>query len=64
MALIVLGFALGVAFLKTEFSFTASWRRMITRGQTDFSPAASKACARWRYWVAIAPSRSMRWSCA
>src|ERR1041384_2450024 len=34
-ALIVLGFALGVTFLKTEFSFTASWRRMITRGQTD-----------------------------
>ena len=34
-ALVVLGFALGVAFLKTEFSFTASWRRFITRGQPD-----------------------------
>jgi uncharacterized membrane protein YedE/YeeE len=34
-ALIVLGFALGVTFLKTEFSFTASWRRLITRGQAD-----------------------------
>jgi len=34
-ALIVLGFALGAAFLKTEFSFTASWRRFITRGQGD-----------------------------
>jgi uncharacterized membrane protein YedE/YeeE len=34
-ALIVLGFALGVVFLKTEFSFTASWRRLITRGQAD-----------------------------
>ncbi|AMN45093.1 YeeE/YedE family protein [Rhodoplanes sp. Z2-YC6860] len=35
VALILLGFALGVAFLKTEFSFTASWRRLITRGQAD-----------------------------
>jgi uncharacterized membrane protein YedE/YeeE len=35
VALIVLGFALGVTFLKTEFSFTASWRRLITRGQAD-----------------------------
>src|SRR5690242_18456516 len=35
VALIVLGFALGVVFLKTEFSFTASWRRLITRGQAD-----------------------------
>lgn len=34
-ALIALGFALGVTFLKTEFSFTASWRRLITRGQAD-----------------------------
>ena len=34
-ALIALGFALGVAFLKTEFSFTASWRRFLTRGQGD-----------------------------
>ena len=31
-ALIVFGFALGVVFLKTEFSFTASWRRFIMRG--------------------------------
>ena len=35
VALIALGFALGVVFLKTEFSFTASWRRLITRGQAD-----------------------------
>ena len=28
-------FALGVAFLKTEFSFTASWRRFIVKGQPD-----------------------------
>ena len=35
VALIVLGFALGIAFLKTEFSFTASWRRLIVRGQAD-----------------------------
>ena len=34
-ALLVLGFALGVAFLKTEFSFTASWRRFIVKGQAD-----------------------------
>jgi uncharacterized membrane protein YedE/YeeE len=32
-ALIVAGFALGVAFLKTEFSFTASWRRFLVRGE-------------------------------
>jgi uncharacterized membrane protein YedE/YeeE len=34
-ALLVLGFALGAAFLKSEFSFTASWRRLIVRGQAD-----------------------------
>src|ERR1041384_6323558 len=32
-ALIVLGFALGVAFLKTEFSFTAAWRRFLVSGE-------------------------------
>ena len=32
-ALIAAGFGLGVAFLKTEFSFTASWRRFLTRGE-------------------------------
>jgi uncharacterized membrane protein YedE/YeeE len=31
-ALIVLGFGLGVIFLKAEFSFTASWRRFLRRG--------------------------------
>lgn len=31
--LILGGFALGVAFLKTEFSYTASWRRFLTRGE-------------------------------
>jgi hypothetical protein len=31
--LILGGFALGVAFLKAEFSYTASWRRFITRGE-------------------------------
>jgi len=31
-ALIILGFALGVAFLKAEFSFTASWRRFLRQG--------------------------------
>ena len=34
-ALLVFGFALGAVFLKTEFSFTASWRRLIVRGQAD-----------------------------
>ena len=33
--LVLFGFALGAVFLKAEFSFTASWRRMITRGQAD-----------------------------
>jgi uncharacterized membrane protein YedE/YeeE len=32
-ALILGGFALGVAFLKAEFSYTASWRRFLTRGE-------------------------------
>jgi|SRR5579884_1315766 len=31
--LILGGFALGVAFLKFEFSYTASWRRFLTRGE-------------------------------
>src|SRR5262249_62424666 len=30
--LLIAGFALGVAFLKTEFSFTAAWRRFLARG--------------------------------
>ena len=34
-ALLAFGFALGAVFLKTEFSFTASWRRLIVRGQAD-----------------------------
>jgi hypothetical protein len=32
-ALILGGFALGVAFLKAEFSYTASWRRFLVRGE-------------------------------
>ena len=32
---LILGFALGAVFLKAEFSFTASWRRLIVRGQAD-----------------------------
>ena len=34
-ALLLSGFALGVVFVKTEFSFTAAWRRLIVRGQAD-----------------------------
>src|ERR1700686_482355 len=32
-ALILGGFGLGVAFLKAEFSYTASWRRFLTSGE-------------------------------
>lgn len=32
-ALILGGFGLGVAFLKAEFSYTAAWRRFLTRGE-------------------------------
>jgi len=32
-ALLVFGFGLGVVFLKAEFSFTAAWRRFLTRGE-------------------------------
>jgi uncharacterized membrane protein YedE/YeeE len=32
-ALVILGFALGVAFLKSEFSFTAAWRRFLVNGE-------------------------------
>ena len=32
-ALIGLGFALGIAFFRAEFSFTAAWRRFLTRGE-------------------------------
>lgn len=32
-ALIMGGFGLGIAFLKAEFSYTASWRRFLTRGE-------------------------------
>ncbi len=32
-ALILGGFVLGVAFLKTEFSFTAAWRRFLVSGE-------------------------------
>jgi uncharacterized membrane protein YedE/YeeE len=34
-ALLLSGFALGAVFLRAEFSFTASWRRLIARGQAD-----------------------------
>src|SRR5262249_59144135 len=32
-ALIIAGFGLGIVFLKSEFSFTASWRRFLVRGE-------------------------------
>src|SRR5450755_2747089 len=32
-ALILVGFRLGIAFLKAEFSYTASWRHFLTRGE-------------------------------
>jgi hypothetical protein len=40
-ALILGGFALGVAFLKTEFSFTAAWRRFLVSGEAGASSARS-----------------------
>ncbi len=33
--LLLCGFALGIVFLKAEFSFTASWRRFIVHGHAD-----------------------------
>lgn len=39
-ALIILGFGLGIAFLKTEFSFTAAWRRFLVRGEAGGMLAA------------------------
>jgi len=32
-ALLMLGFALGIAFFKAEFSFTAAWRRFLVKGE-------------------------------
>src|SRR5258705_6040770 len=32
-ALVILGLALGAAFLKSEFSFTAAWRRFLVKGE-------------------------------
>src|SRR6267378_5450217 len=32
-ALVIFGFALGIAFLKSEFSFTAAWRRFLVKGE-------------------------------
>ncbi len=32
-ALILVGFCLGIAFFKAEFSYTAAWRRFLTRGE-------------------------------
>lgn len=34
-ALVMVGFALGAAFLKAEFSFTAAWRRFLVTGEAD-----------------------------
>src|SRR5262252_4325050 len=34
-AVILGGFGLGIAFLKAEFSYTASWRRFVTRGDAS-----------------------------
>ena len=34
-ALVLGGFGLGIVFLKAEFSYTASWRRFVTRGDAS-----------------------------
>src|ERR1043166_868717 len=39
-ALLVLGFGLGAAFLRAEFSFTAAWRRFLVRGEAGGMLAA------------------------
>src|SRR5436189_6395421 len=48
-ALVILGFALGVAFLKAEFSFTAAWRRFLAKGEAGGLLAA-------RLLIAVAPT--------
>ena len=65
--LILGGFALGIAFLKAEFSYTASWRRFLTRGEAGgliggliviaiCALAVVPVAALWpNYGVAIAP---------
>ena len=40
-ALILGGFGLGVAFLKAEFSYAASWRRFLTRGEAGQAASAA-----------------------
>ena len=47
-ALILGGFGLGIAFLKAEFSYTASWRRFLTKAAR--SPARFRPTGRaaWR----------------
>jgi len=66
-ALIIAGFGLGIVFLKSEFSFTASWRRFLVRGEAGGLLAAllliavaalvivPMAAARQSYGGAIAP---------
>jgi len=49
-ALILLGFALGIVFLKAEFGFTAAWRKFLVRGEAGgligaFILIALLACA-------------------
>src|SRR2546423_11226944 len=39
-ALVILGCALGGAFLKAEFSFTAAWRRFLVNGEAGGVVAA------------------------
>src|ERR1035441_7618137 len=50
-ALLLGGFGLGIAFLKAEFSYTASWRRFLTRGEAVI----------WLPARVISPYGSPRW---
>ena len=51
-ALILGGFALGAVFLKTEFSFTAAWRRLIVRVARPNVQARTKQ----GYFAPLAPT--------
>src|SRR5256885_8590503 len=44
-ALVIVGLALGVAFLKAEFSFTAAWRRFLVKGEAGGLLAALRLIA-------------------
>ena len=58
-ALILGGFGLGIAFLNAEFSYTASWRRFLTRGEAGWPSSSTSAT---RIAVAISAKARNSWS--